>query len=75
MITVKRAISDTMRRHDVEQVTIIEGTTVHFSGPFNKLFADCDPLMIVHRDNLLRREASDKTLHNHRHLFVFLKEE
>lgn len=74
MITVKRAISDTKRWNGVERVTIIEGKMVHFSGPYSRLFTDCDPDMIVHRDNLLRREIDDKYLFNHRELFVFLKE-
>ena len=75
MITAKRAISDTMRCEIIEEVTIIEGQRVHYSGPYERLTTGCDPDMIVYRNALLKREIAGKNLFNHRKLFIFIKEE
>lgn len=74
MVTVKRAISDTMRRETIEEITILEGQRVHYSGLFEKLTSGCDPDMIIYRDALLKRVVESKTLFNHRKLFIFIKE-
>lgn len=75
MLTVKRAIADAMREATIAEVTIIEGQHIHYSGPYDKLTANCDPSMIVYRNALLKREIAGKSLFNHRKLFIFIKEE
>lgn len=71
--TVEKTIQVCRQQHDIEEVTIIEGLTVSYSGPYEKFFANCDPSMIIFRNDLLKREVAGTHLLAGRKLFVFIE--
>lgn len=75
MKTAKQVIDKYRKEHSIEEVTIIDGFRVIFSGNYDALYANCDPDMILYRRTVLKRTVLEVTLFNFRKLFVFLAEE
>lgn len=68
----KKVIDGCRQKYDIEEITILEGHRVHYSGSFDKFYTICDVDMLLYRDQLLKREVEAKTVFNHRKLFLFL---
>lgn len=73
--TVEKIIRVCRQQNDIEEVTIIEGFTVHYSGDYAKFFAECDPSMVLFRNKLLRRNVLNTCMLANRKLFIFLASE
>lgn len=71
----KNVINGYMKQYGIEEVTIIDGHQVLYSGLFENFWKGCDPEMIVYRNQILKRECQDKTVLGNRKLFLFIKEE
>lgn len=68
----KKVIDGCRQKYCIEEITILEGHKVHYSGSFDKFYTNCDVDMILYRDQLLKREVETKTVFNFRKLFIFL---
>ena len=67
-----KVIKGCMAQYEIEEITIIEGHQVHFSGSHEAFLQNCDISMVMFRDALLKREVSEKTVLNSHKLFIFL---
>ena len=68
----KKVIDGCRQKYCIEEITILDGHKVHYSGSFDKFYANCDVDMILYRNQLLKREVEAKTVFNGRKLFIFL---
>ena len=59
---------------NIEEITIIDGYKVLYSGSFDKFYKNCDPEMIIYRNEILKRKIAEKAVFNNRKLFVFLEQ-
>lgn len=70
-----KVIKGCMTQYAIEEITIIEGHKIHFSGSYDAFFKNFDINMVTFRNALLKREVSEKVVFNFRKLFIFLKPE
>ena len=68
----KKVIDGCRQKYCIEEITILEGHKIHYSGPFDKFYTNCDVAMILYRNQLLKREVEAKTVFNSWKLFIFL---
>lgn len=66
-----KVIHGCLRYHHIEELTIIDGYNILFSGNIEKFMGDCDPVMIPYRNEIMNRTVAEKTV-LHEKLFVFL---
>lgn len=60
-----------MAHHQIEEITILDGHRVLFSGSFAAFYTDCDISMLTYRKQILNAPIEAKTVH-HEKLFIFL---
>ncbi|MEE1154814.1 MAG: hypothetical protein UH241_06630 [Acutalibacteraceae bacterium] len=71
---LKNVIRACKGKYNVEELTIIDGHKILFSGQIEKFEAQCEASMILWRNELLKREVEDKNVFGvgGAKLFVFL---
>lgn len=71
----KKVIDGCLQKYDIQEITILEGQKVHYSGSRDGFWECCHVDMVLFRNQLLKREVAGKTVFNGRKLFIFLAEE
>lgn len=74
-MNLKQTVRQFTYNYDIEEVTVIDGYQVHYSGAYEKFFASCDVSMILERNRLLKCKVAGTCLLANRKLFIFLKQE
>lgn len=74
MAAVKKIIDGCKAKYDLEEITIIEGYHVLYSGSFDKFYIDYDKDMTLYRNEILKRSVKEKNVFNHRKLFLFIEQ-
>lgn len=71
-ISVKEIIRAYSKTHHIEEITIIEGVMVYYSGTYEKFFFECDISLVLQRNKLLKREVLASQMIAQKKLFIFL---
>lgn len=68
----KKVIDGCLQRYDISEVTIIDGYSVLYSGSLDCFLQNCDISMYSYRNDILKRNVTEKSILNNRKLFLFL---
>ena len=69
----KKSINGLRNYYGIEEITVIDGHRILFSGKIERFMEDCNPDMIPFRNEILKRTIEEKTVFNSK-LFVFLEQ-
>ena len=72
---LKNIIKGCLQQYDIEEITVISDYKPLYSGSFRDFYTNCDIDMVIYRNELLEKEVIEKSIMNHRKLFVFIKSE
>ena len=73
MAAVKKVIDGCKEKYDLEEITILEGYHVLYSGALDAFFNNCDKDMVLYRNEILKRSVKEKFIFNHCKVFLFLE--